>query len=157
MDLKKMTARQRENYHYMADAMRRLEWDLHHHIEATARIPVEWHEIAQERHPKKKVRVTLCLEEDVLRFFKSMGTGHGPRINEVLRTWMHARLAGVIRGADSDPWFRRAEELHDGPRPMWGDISRDLGDAAPPAPDEVQAERMALLREQARLRGLEDG
>ncbi len=34
-DLSKLTASQRANYHYMADALRRLEWDLHNTIEAT--------------------------------------------------------------------------------------------------------------------------
>ena len=46
-DLSKLTGRQRANYHYMADALRRLEHDLHNTIEATNRIPLEWHEIAQ--------------------------------------------------------------------------------------------------------------
>ena len=46
MDLQKLGPKQRANYHYMADAMRRLEWDLHNHIEATGRVPVEWHDIA---------------------------------------------------------------------------------------------------------------
>lgn len=69
-DLSKLTGRQRANYHYMADALRRLEHDLHNTIEATNRIPLEWHEIAQTRTPKRKLRMTLLLEEDVVRFFK---------------------------------------------------------------------------------------
>lgn len=55
----------------MADAMRRLEWDLHHHIEATSRIPREWHDIAKERQAKGKVQLTIRLDEDVVRFFKN--------------------------------------------------------------------------------------
>lgn len=93
-DLAKLTAKQRENYHYMADAMRRLEYDLHQSIEDTGRIPTEWYQIAKERAARRKAKVTLLLEEDVLRFFKSMGAGHGARINEVLRIFMHARWRG---------------------------------------------------------------
>ena len=88
MDLTKLTSKQRANYHYMADAMRRLEWDLHHHIEATSRIPREWHDIAKERQAKGKVQLTIRLDEDVVRFFKSMGAGHLPRMNAVLRSYM---------------------------------------------------------------------
>ena len=52
--------------------MRRLEWDLHNHIEATGRVPVEWHDIAKERGAQPKVRTTLRVDADVVRFFKSM-------------------------------------------------------------------------------------
>ena len=147
-DLSKLTGPQRANYHYMADALRRLEHDLHNTIEATNRIPLEWHEIAQARTPKRKLRMTLLLEEDVVRFFKSMGAGHGARMNEVLRVFMHGRLAGVIRGADTVDYFKRGRGVHDGDRPLWGDTGRLL-DGDPPATEaELRAEQMARLREE---------
>ena len=46
-DLKRQTATQTKHYTYMMDVMRRLEWDLHNTIEATGRIPEEWHQIAR--------------------------------------------------------------------------------------------------------------
>ena len=97
-DLKTQTPRQRANMTYMMDVMRRLEWDLHNTIEATGRIPEEWHEIAQATPRSAGVKVNLRLEADVVKFFKSMGEGYGPRINDVLRSYMHARLAGVVQG-----------------------------------------------------------
>jgi uncharacterized protein (DUF4415 family) len=150
MGFRKMTRPQAENYHYMSDAMRRLEWDLHHTIEATSRIPPEWHEIAKDRPPRRKVRVTVALEEDVLRFFKSMGMGHGPRMNEVLRTYMHARLAGVIHGPDTSDWARRQAEYHDGPRPVWGDTARLSGADTAPHPEDLRREAEEAV--QARIR-----
>ncbi|HMO07726.1 MAG TPA: BrnA antitoxin family protein [Paracoccaceae bacterium] len=152
MDLKRTTAKSRTNYHYMADAMRRLEWDLHHHIEATSRIPTEWHDIARRRHPQPTERVTVRLDRDVVRFFRSMGAGYGPRINEVLRSYMHARLAGVLKGAETEDYFRRAEEVHEGERPMWGATGRELDGEAAPSAAEVQAERKARLREELHRR-----
>ncbi|PZX55191.1 BrnA antitoxin family protein [Cereibacter changlensis] len=153
-DLSKQSARQRENYYYMADAMRRLEYDLHQSIEDTGRIPPEWFAIARARTPKRKVRVTLGLEEDVLRFFKSMGAGHGPRINEVLRVYMHARLAGVIRGAETADFYRQREGAYDGERPRWGDTARELGEDVPEAPGEAEREARAALR--ARMRRMSE-
>ena len=155
-DLPKQTKTERLHYHYMADALRRLEWDLHNTIEGTSRIPNEWHEIARRRHPQRKTKVTLLIEEDVLRFFKSMGAGHGPRMNEVLRVFMHGRLAGVIRGADTISYFQRREGLHDEGRPLWGDTARSLGEADPPTEAEVKAERMAWLREEMRRRQIDE-
>jgi uncharacterized protein (DUF4415 family) len=154
-DLSKLNAGQRANHHYMADAMRRLEWDLHNVIEATNRIPLEWHEIARERAPRRKVKVTLLVEEDVVRFFKSMGAGHGARMNEVLRVFMHGRLAGVIRGADTVDYFKRGRDVHDGERPLWGDTGRFI-DGDPPATEaEKRAERRARLKEEMRRREVE--
>jgi uncharacterized protein (DUF4415 family) len=90
-DLKKQTLRQKAQLTYMMDVMRRLEWDLHNTIEMTGRIPEEWHQIATATPRCTKVKVNLGLEADVVKFFKSMGEGYGPRINDVLRSYMHAR------------------------------------------------------------------
>lgn len=155
MDLTKLTSKQRANYHYMADAMRRLEWDLHHHIEATSRIPREWHDIAKERQAKGKVQLTIRLDEDVVRFFKSMGAGHLPRMNAVLRSYMHARLAGVLKGAETVDFYRKQRDSYDGARPLWGETARLMGEAPEATEEEKAAERQAWLREELKRRGLE--
>lgn len=115
----------RVNYHYMADAMRMLEWDLHQRLMEEMRIPSEWHEIAREKGQPKKARVTIRLDADVVAFFRATGVDWQPRLNRVLSVWMHARLAGMIRGAETmDYMKRRVEEGFDGPRPRWGDLQR---------------------------------
>jgi uncharacterized protein (DUF4415 family) len=155
MDLKKMNGGQRANYYYMADAMQRLEWDLHHHIEATDHIPAEWHDIAKVKTAKAKVHLTMRVDEDVLRFFKSMGAGHLVRMNDVLRTFMHARLAGVLKGADTVDYYRRSQEVQPEERPMWGDVGRMVGDLPAATAAELLAERLDRAKEAARLAGLE--
>jgi len=151
MDLEKQTAKQRANYYYMADAMRRLEWDLHNTIEATSRIPEEWHEIARGSAAPLKGRVTMRMDADVLRFFKSMGAGHLPRMNEVLRSYMYARLAGVIRGAETVDFYKAQQETHSDARPMWGDTGRVLEGDAPATAAEVAVERKAQLKERMKV------
>ena len=115
------TKRARENYHYMADVMRTLEFHLHERIEASGRIPPEWHEIGKERGTQAKVKVNMWVEADVVRFFKGMGQGWSTRMAEVLRTFMHARFAGVVQGA--------------------ADVDYTLTDA------DARQQRMAVLRE----------
>lgn len=149
---RKMTAKARENFFYMSEAMRRLEWDLHHTIEATSRIPEEWHEIARRPHPQPTERVTIRLERDVVKFMRSMGSGYGPRINAVLRSYMHARLAGVIGGAETAEMFRNAAEF-EGPRPGWGESGARLGMGEPTAEDQAR-DRQARMREMMRAHGL---
>ncbi len=147
---RKQSAKQRENYFYMSEAMRRLEWDLHHTIEATNRIPEEWHQIAQRAHPQPTERVTIRLDRDVLKFFRSMGTGYGPRLNEVLRSYMHARLAGVIHGADTSEAYRRPT---DGARVVFGEMGAELGEDGPEDADRAR-ERRAILKERMKARSM---
>ena len=45
---------------------------------------------AEVRLPKPKVPITIRLDDDVLRWFRSMGKGYQTRINAVLRTYMEA-------------------------------------------------------------------
>ncbi|MFM7334671.1 MAG: hypothetical protein ACKO1H_09705 [Tabrizicola sp.] len=45
-----------------------------------------------------------------------MGPDYGPRINDVLSSYMHARLAGVIRGAETISHYRNRGGF-DGPKP----------------------------------------
>ena len=139
------------HYHYMADAMRRLEWDLHHRIEVTGRIPPEWHEIAQEEPRFGTERVSLRLDADVVKFFRSMGLGYGPRINRVLRAYMHARLAGVIRGPETAPQFRVGLA---GERPLWGETAAALGMGEGPDDAERAVEARAWAEERVRRRGV---
>lgn len=151
MEPARMRGKAAAHYHYMADAMRRLEWDLHHRIEVTGRIPAEWHEIAREEPQGGTERVSLRLDRDVVKFFRSMGLGYGPRINRVLRSYMHARLAGVIRGAETAPQFRLPVE---GERPMWGETARVMGLGEGPDAAEREVEAQARMEERVRGVGL---
>ncbi len=101
----KMTAKQTEYFDYMKTIMSQLEYDIHDHIWLHRRVPPQWSEIATTRYSDKKVRITLCVEANVVKFFKSMGTGYQARMNDVLAAWMYARLAGILRGGDTLPEF----------------------------------------------------
>ena len=127
-DLTRMTPRQRSHYTYLMDVMSRLEWDFHNAIHRHGRIPQDWAEIAQATPRQTKTKVTFEVENDVLKFFKQMGKGHGPRMNDVLRAFMHARLAGVVDGADTLAIYREGARANAGPRPEFGDVSRLLGE-----------------------------
>ncbi|MDN5786133.1 BrnA antitoxin family protein, partial [Pseudorhodobacter sp.] len=153
-DLTRMTPRQRSHYTYLMDVMSRLEWDFHNAIHRRGRIPSDWAEIAQTTPRQTKQKVTFEVEADVLKFFRAMGKGHGPRMNDVLRAFMHARLAGVVEGADSLAIYREGARVNAGPRPEFGDISRMLGEepeAEPQAPGyRASLDRAMELMDKAR-------
>lgn len=156
-DLNRQTPTQRRHYTYMMDVMRRLEWDLHNTIEATTRIPEEWHAIARKTPSDAHLKVNLRLEADVVKFFKSMGEGYGPRINNVLKSYMHARLAGVIQGAETLNHFRTRDGMHDGKKPAFGDTDRSVGEVFVDDGPEPPAKSKARVVEELQRRNAETG
>ncbi|MBK8440042.1 MAG: BrnA antitoxin family protein [Rhodobacter sp.] len=86
------------------------------HHRADRAHPREWHEIKAPPAPEQE-KVTLRLEKDVLRFFRQMGVGYAGRINDVLKSYMYARLTGLLRGAETTDHFRQREVHHAGPKP----------------------------------------
>lgn len=137
-DFAKMTPRQRSHATYLLDVMQRLEWDFHNAIHAAGRVPRAWDEIARETPHQTKHKITLDLESDVLKFFKSMGKGHGARINAVLKSYMHARLAGVVEGAETLATFQRNAATYDDTRPAFGDVAKMMGEV--PEPEAARKE-----------------
>ena len=116
---KPLSATRRQHHHYLFDAMTRLEWDLQNRIAVKGRIPREWHRISAERDHATD-RITIRLDRDVVKFFRSMGPGYQPRINQVLRAFMHAKLMGLLEGDDTMDRFREQEMVGPDERPEWG-------------------------------------
>ena len=125
MTVSKAEQARRVNYHYMADAMRMLEWDLHQTVLRQMRIPDDWHRIARDKGASAKTRVTLRLDADVVRFFRSMGPDWQARVNRIISVWMHARLAGLIDGPETMDYLKRQDEdeaeAFNTRRPHWDD------------------------------------
>ncbi|MFN0116285.1 MAG: BrnA antitoxin family protein [Paracoccaceae bacterium] len=87
-------------YHHLAQTLRGLEDDLRWGLEDSPRIPAAWAEIAQGPVVPEKALTTIRIDKDVVAFFRAMGPGHLARMNAVLRTFMLARLAGVVTGPE---------------------------------------------------------
>lgn len=76
-------------------------------------------------------------------------------MNAVLRSYMPARLAGVLKGAETMDFYRKQREAYDGARPLWGETARLMGEAPEATEEEKAAERQAWLKEELKRRGLE--
>ncbi|MCO6381097.1 BrnA antitoxin family protein [Oceanicola sp. 502str15] len=113
VDPSKMTKTERQNFMYGVDALRMIEHDIHDRLWDLRGCPPDWHDIWRDddRRDPKRERVTLRLDSDVLKFFRAMGPGYQPRINRVLRAFMHMRLAKVIEGPDVNDYVLRPEQL----------------------------------------------
>ena len=111
-DPTKQTRTERLSRLYMMDAMAQTEYDILHGLYTTGRLPDEWHEIAYETGRRKALsKVTIRLETDVVKFFKALGPGYQEKINRVLASFVHARLARMIGGPDTSDFVLRPEEV----------------------------------------------
>ncbi|MEM1233854.1 MAG: BrnA antitoxin family protein [Pseudomonadota bacterium] len=100
-----MTVKERIAWMRSVEGLQSVEADLIDSFNLNETIPREWNDIWQGRDgDTKRVKVTLTLDADVVRFFKSMGPGYQPRMNTVLRSFMHARLAKMINGPEA-AWY----------------------------------------------------
>ena len=94
------TKTERIHHSHMIDLMRQVEWDLATQTRAGTQIPDDWHLIGNTRYPDRKVRITLRVEESVVKFFRAMGQGYQTRMNDVLASFVHARLARFVEGPE---------------------------------------------------------
>lgn len=120
----KRTRREAVEMYYLSDVMERLEYDLHRTVKFNRRIPFEWHAIHKERD-YAKTRITLRVDRDVLKFFRAMGPGYQPRMNDVLRAFMRSKLAGLLEGEETVTEYRD-ERWADRTRPEFGDVAKTL-------------------------------
>jgi len=65
--------------------------------EEVAAQPEGWALVEEENpvHPPRQ-RLTLRLDEDVIKWFRGMGCGYQARMNAVLRYYMVSRRAGLL-------------------------------------------------------------
>ena len=114
---KTQTKRERSDTWAMIDAFRKVETDLHHRLLELRTIPADWdgiHERRRERHPKR-VKVTANFDADVVRFFKGLGPGYQWLMNEVLRAYVHGRMAKIVKGPDTTDYILHPERIPEYP------------------------------------------
>ena len=120
---------QRTAMNEMIGIMSRFEWDMARKTTREGRVPNEWREIWENRSPRR-TRVSVRLDDDVLKFLRSLGPGYGPRLNAIARAFMQARLAGIIEGEDlletyRERWMGKAKPRID---ELLAEVREDLGE-----------------------------
>ncbi|MCF2905700.1 BrnA antitoxin family protein [Octadecabacter sp. CECT 8868] len=122
---KQMTKTDLKHWGLGVDAMKMMDYELMGFLHETRALPRDWDKIWEDqdkRDPKRK-KVTISLDDDVVRFFKGLGPGYQPRMNRVLRAFMHFRLAKLIEGPDTMDYILRPDAVLEKARmqPKWGD------------------------------------
>ena len=114
---KNMTKADRRNAFLMIDAMRKLEQDLHYRLFELRTMPQAWHDIYRQipEGAARHTKITARFDEDIVKYFKSLGPNYQARMNLVLRAYMHGRLAKIIEGPDATDWILRPETVPESP------------------------------------------
>lgn len=114
----KLSGRKLEYYYFMSVAQKRVEWEIANTLWRGWGLPAEWHEIALAPKEGRREKVTLYLDANVMRFFRLMGRGVHPRINDVLKIWMYGRLLRLIHGPEANELFG-PQGLFAAEKPKW--------------------------------------
>jgi uncharacterized protein (DUF4415 family) len=101
--------RQRQDFEEM-----KLRWEV---------IPPGWKEVEDEAPVRpRKEKLTLKLDEDLVRWFRGMGQGYQARMNRILRTYMLAVIAKEIRLRKDLDRYGEPIEDRNRKRPTWNDF-----------------------------------
>ncbi len=68
-------------------------------------VPPGWHSVERRAEIKpKKTKLTVTLDADMVAWFRALGRGYQPRMNAVLRAYMHAVISKEIEQKGDRDW-----------------------------------------------------
>lgn len=89
-----------------------------------AELPDAWHTVEADIDCyEPKAKLTLYLDQSVVKLFKGMGKGYQARINRILQLWLQMKMAGLVEEGTSLIERRQAllaAEKQTGAHPGWG-------------------------------------
>jgi uncharacterized protein (DUF4415 family) len=111
------TKRERSDTWMMIDAFRKVETDLHHRLLEMRTIPPTGTASTSGggSGTRSAMKVTAAFDADVVRFFKGLGPGYQWRMNEVLRAYVHGRMAKIVKGPDTTDYILHPERIPEEP------------------------------------------
>ncbi len=68
-------------------------------------VPPGWHSVERRAEIKpKKTKLNLALDADMVAWFRALGWSYQPRMNAVLRAYMHAVISKEIEQKGDRDW-----------------------------------------------------
>ncbi len=110
-----MTERKRSktedlNFDRMLDGLDEQMADIERLRRSHDLVPPGWHAVARLAPvTAPKAKLTLKLDADMVDWFRGLGRGWQPRMNAVLRAYMHAVISKAVAGAETEDGAGRGE------------------------------------------------
>ncbi len=89
----------------MLDELEQQEADFERFKRSRSLVPAGWHSVERRAEIKpRKTKLTLALDADMVTWFRALGRGYQPRMNAILRAYMHAVISKEIEQAGDRDW-----------------------------------------------------
>ena len=96
----KMTLAEKRKFEQAKESIMRLHMHVYGREMQSLHIPEEWQRLTEGYRPQpKKVRITLLLDEDVAKFYRSYGKGYGAFVNDVLKSYAQLRVSKMLEAS----------------------------------------------------------
>jgi uncharacterized protein (DUF4415 family) len=108
MKLSRETRQRERRYVELLDTMDEQKAEISRQLLTAQVVPQEWLRLHREAPTaRKRKKVTIGYDEDVVAFYRSLGRGYQRRMNAILRAYMNAILTDAIRTGPSEDWRGR--------------------------------------------------
>ena len=99
----KRSKTEEESFDRMLDTLGEQLAEIDRLNRASELIPPGWHKVAREALvAPPKTKVSLKLDDDMVAWFRGLGRRWQPRMNAVLRAYMHAVISKAVKGAQRE-------------------------------------------------------
>ncbi len=96
---RKPTKTQMAHLQAAQDALMRIHMHVYGEQFMSLHVPDGWQNLEQVfKCEAKKSRITILLDDAVIKYFKQKGRGYQELINQVLRSYVELRLAKILEG-----------------------------------------------------------
>ncbi len=100
---RKPTLSQRRHLKYAQETLMRIHMHVYGEQFKSLHVPDSWESIEDVFGCQpKKGRVTMRLDEAVLKYFRHQGRGYQELINQILRSYVELRLAKILESKSKD-------------------------------------------------------
>ena len=111
---RKRSKTEERSFARLLDELESQEADFERFKRNRSLIPPGWHSVENRAEVKpKKAKLTLSLDADMLKWFRDLGRGYQPRMNAILRAYMHGVISKEIERKGDRDW--RGEMILGGP------------------------------------------
>jgi len=102
---RKRSKSEERSFARLLDDLESQEADFERFKRTRSLIPAGWHSVENRSEiAPKKAKLTLSLDADMLAWFRELGRGYQPRMNAILRAYMHGVISKEIAQKGDRDW-----------------------------------------------------
>jgi uncharacterized protein (DUF4415 family) len=102
---RKRSKTEERSFARLLDELESQEADFERFKRNRSLIPPGWNSVENRAEVKpKKAKLTLSLDADMLKWFRYLGRGYQPRMNPILRAYMHGVISKEIERKGDRDW-----------------------------------------------------